>query len=90
MKIEKKEYKEIAYQIIKGDGDGYIELEKLGEILSFKYEIQYAGYTETGGFIVKGIELFISDIECYDEYGKYVESDFNEIEIYNTVRRMVA
>lgn len=94
MKLTAEDYCKIAELI--EEGESLVEYEKDGETLSFVYELCVDGYTEddyyngTGAFIATDVELFISNVECWDADGETVEVLFDEDEVSKEVCVMVA
>lgn len=82
MKLTSKDYIEIAEQI--EAGTGYVEYEKDNETISFEYEYETEGYVEddyyngTGAFIETSRELYVTNIESWDEEGDETENDFDQ------------
>lgn len=89
MELTSTDYRDIAEEI--SEGSNYIEYSKGDETIAIECKLETEGYEEndyfngTGDFIVTDRNLYIENVESWNEEGNDTNNDFNEDELLSWV-----
>ena len=94
MILTDNDYEVLAAQIT--EGEDYAQLDSGNETLELRFSYEEDSYQEddyhcgygngTGAWVTTGINLYIKDVECYNEDGEKCEHDFDECKLYQLLR----
>lgn len=89
MKLNSIDYRAISEKI--SEGSNYIEYDKGNETIAIECKLETEGYYEsdyfngTGAFIETSKELYIENVESWNNEGCVTENDFDEKELMSWV-----
>lgn len=89
MKLNSIDYRAISEKI--SEGSNYIEYDKGNETIAIECKLETEGYCEsdyfngTGAFIETSKELYIENVESWNNDGCVTENDFDENELMSWV-----